>query len=218
MQTTNEGVRELGDGLSDARDSAPASSIWARLTTGELRVVASRSDAARRTYLLETRDASSDRVLTRRERIVAERLGRGQSCKEIGHLLELSSSSVSRCIDAAAQKLGLAGRLDLAVLSAAVGPASWERASTCTRVLMVHRAGLVQMLLVAELGQSALWSLLSPSERDVATLAIAGNTGRTIAALRGARSARTVANQLAQVFRKTGVSGRVELAARLLAS
>ena len=55
---------------------------------------------------------------------------------------------------------------------------------------------------------------LAKAELEVALDAIAGLSNRAIAAKRG-RSARTIANQLASIYRKLGVGSRAELAARL---
>ena len=52
---------------------------------------------------------------------------------------------------------------------------------------------------------------LSPAEGHVAHLAAAGHTNRGIAGLRGTAE-RTVANQLASIFRKLGVASRADLA------
>jgi DNA-binding CsgD family transcriptional regulator len=54
---------------------------------------------------------------------------------------------------------------------------------------------------------------LTAAEREVAALAAAGLSNGDIARRRG-RAPRTVANQLASVFRKLGVASRAELAAR----
>lgn len=53
---------------------------------------------------------------------------------------------------------------------------------------------------------------LSPAETAVARLAVAGRSNREIAHARGS-SERTVANQMASLFRKLGVRSRSELAA-----
>lgn len=55
---------------------------------------------------------------------------------------------------------------------------------------------------------------LTTAEAEVARLAV-GGLGNGEIARRRARSARTVANQLASVYRKLGVGSRLELAARL---
>lgn len=55
---------------------------------------------------------------------------------------------------------------------------------------------------------------LTEAERAVALDALAGHSNQAIAERRGSKM-RTVANQLAAVYRKLGVSSRAELAARL---
>lgn len=57
-------------------------------------------------------------------------------------------------------------------------------------------------------------SELSPAEREVAALAREGLSNAEIARARGV-AVRTIANQLASIFRKLGVGSRVELAAVL---
>jgi DNA-binding NarL/FixJ family response regulator len=66
-----------------------------------------------------------------------------------------------------------------------------------------------------ELGAPA--PALSPAEREVATLAAAGWTNAAISVHRGT-SDRTVANQMASIFRKLGVSSRQELAAHIVST
>lgn len=55
-------------------------------------------------------------------------------------------------------------------------------------------------------------SALSPVESEVVALLLKGYSNREIARLRGT-SVRTVANQVASVFRKLGVRSRLELVA-----
>ncbi len=55
---------------------------------------------------------------------------------------------------------------------------------------------------------------LTPAEADIARSVMAGESNRLIAARRET-SPRTVANQLAQMYRKLGVGSRRELVARL---
>lgn len=55
---------------------------------------------------------------------------------------------------------------------------------------------------------------LAPAEREVARLAADGLSNEEIARARGT-AARTIANQLASIYRKLGVGSRVELIALL---
>jgi len=56
------------------------------------------------------------------------------------------------------------------------------------------------------------YTQLSAAEREVASDAAAGLSNAAIAKKRG-RSTRTIANQLASIYRKLGVASRAELAA-----
>ncbi len=61
-------------------------------------------------------------------------------------------------------------------------------------------------------GTSSPWHSLTPAEMTIAALASAGRSNAGIARERGC-SVRTVANQVARIFRKLGVHSRAELAA-----
>jgi|SRR5580704_422870 DNA-binding CsgD family transcriptional regulator len=61
-----------------------------------------------------------------------------------------------------------------------------------------------------------LLDALTPAERQVALAVLAGLSNAEVARMRGS-SPRTVANQLATIFRKLAVRSRAELAARTLA-
>lgn len=58
---------------------------------------------------------------------------------------------------------------------------------------------------------------LTPAEEAVLALVLDGHDNAAIAALRSTAS-RTVANQIASIFRKAGASSRAELAARVVSS
>ena len=55
---------------------------------------------------------------------------------------------------------------------------------------------------------------LTSAEREVAQLLLDGATNASIAKMRGT-SRRTVTNQVASIFRKAGVTSRIELAAHV---
>lgn len=69
----------------------------------------------------------------------------------------------------------------------------------------------VVMSLPASAASAATLDRLSPAEADVARDAAAGLSNEAIAKRRG-RAVRTIANQLASVYRKLGVGSRAELA------
>ena len=80
---------------------------------------------------------------------------------------------------------------------------------------MVHR-GDEHIVLSFPLDAPVVPPSLTKAERAVALLVLDGRTDAEIAAARGV-SKRTVANQVASIFRKLDVSSRVELATRLRA-
>lgn len=186
-----------------------APSAWEALVLGVAVVTSVSYRAGARTYVVEARTSGAP-GLSRRERIVAERLGQGQSRKEIGHTLGVSLTTVGRAIERAAEKIGVENAIDVVVLAAAFGPG---RQAGRSYPLGGPAGGEA---LTAPLHESAMWVRFSQAEREVVELALAGMSSTSIAQRRGDRSERTIANQLAQVFRKASVSGRAELAARLL--
>jgi DNA-binding CsgD family transcriptional regulator len=69
------------------------------------------------------------------------------------------------------------------------------------------------VLMISVEKEGAFASDLSKAEREVIQLALRGLSNKTIAEVRRC-SSRTVANQLASVYRKLSVSGRRELHVR----
>lgn len=77
-----------------------------------------------------------------------------------------------------------------------------------------HQIGQGLLLVAVPKRLSSSLETLTDSELGVARLAAAGVSNRAAAALRGSAT-RTIANQLASVYRKLGISGRRELRAHL---
>ncbi len=81
------------------------------------------------------------------------------------------------------------------------------------------RAGTIADLVVVgfaiALVEHAELDALTPAEREVTAMVLGGASNAEVARRR-ATSRRTVANQLASVYRKLGVTGRRELIARTL--
>jgi DNA-binding CsgD family transcriptional regulator len=126
--------------------------------------------------------------LTPRERQVAALAARGHANKVIAYDLGLTVSTVSVYLGKAARKLGVRGRVAL--------------------ICAYH----------AEVGdEPRLPAVLSGSERAVAAYVLRGASNAQIAALL-TKSPRTVANQIASIFRKLRVRSRGELAALLAQS
>lgn len=129
-----------------------------------------------------------ERPLSKREREVARLIACGESDKQIAVRLGIALSSVSTYAKRVRAKLGLGKR----------GELLWRSQS----------AHAIDRRL-------ALLRLLTASEHEIAIAIVSGASYREIAATRGS-SARTVASQVASIFRKCGVSGRRELTTALL--
>ena len=79
-------------------------------------------------------------------------------------------------------------------------------------VFAVRAGGEDLVVISLPAGPCAVRHELTRAEREIASDALAGHSTAAIARLRG-RSPRTIANQLASIYRKLGVSSRAELAA-----
>lgn len=150
--------------------------------------------------------------LTERERQVAAHAAAGLSNKAIAYALGLPSGSVATGLETACTKLGLPDRVALITVGAALGVA-WcpkngiKSPATATTVSFGHPA--------TELAYASAKSAapeLPPALQEVVRLLCAGRSQAEIAAARNV-SPRTVANQVAAIYQRLGLSGRSELVA-----
>lgn len=125
--------------------------------------------------------------LSRREQQVATALQCGMGDKAIAHSLGLSNSAVAEYTARLRRKLGCLPGEELLALHGNGG-----MADTALRLRLLER--------------------LTPAEHSVACALVTGLSHDQIARERGI-SSRTVASQLASVFKKVGVSGRREFVA-----
>lgn len=91
-----------------------------------------------------------------------------------------------------------------------------RRAPVDLRVNVVEVAGVRYVVLSYALSDPSVSARLTEAERDVLTLLLWGLSNAEIARQRRT-AVRTVANQIASIFQKLGVSSRSELAAALAA-
>jgi len=164
-----------------------------------------RDDAVCRAVLRRERPPGK---LSARERCVIERLIGGSSQKTISYDLEVALTTVSVHLRVALDKLGI--RIwEHAVLAGAIIQSSDAVDSSPGQL------GGDETLAVAkvELCPRSLGEL-TIAEREVALLVLDGLTNAEIGVQRKT-SPRTVANQVAAVFRKLEVHGRLELIRRL---
>jgi DNA-binding NarL/FixJ family response regulator len=167
-----------------------------------------RDDAVCRAVLRRERPPGK---LSGRERCVIERLIGGSSQKTVSFDLGVALTTVSVHLRVALDKLGIR-RWEHAVLAGAIIMAG---GATAVENGWGGTLGTDEQLAIAkvELFPKAL-SELTLAEREVTLLVVDGLTNAEIGVQRNS-SPRTVANQIAAVFRKLGVHGRLELILRL---
>lgn len=189
------------------RDEAEALSLWQALAAGRWSLI-DRFDTDGRRYVVAFRNdvhVRDPRALTQAERHVAERAVRGDALKQIASALGLSLSTVATQLASVCRKLGVTSRLKLFDHPLLTAHLPGLRASS---VETMDGALLVCSLSAP---QKATWAMLTDAERNIARAVLDGMATATIASLRG-RSAKTVANQIASIYRKLGVRSRAELA------
>ena len=158
------------------------------------------------------REESPPRSTPAKERRVLSLLVEGASQKQIAYELGVSPPAVSICVRSLLHKLGLEQTLHLILLVRAVEGISEPRLLEMSRRLDVDFGPGETAVYVAP--DPDLVRRLTLAELDVTLAVLEGLQNSSIATQRRT-SLRTVVNQLAAVFRKLGISGRLELVSRL---
>jgi DNA-binding CsgD family transcriptional regulator len=201
------------------------SSVWTNLAAGHSKILSSFSSATRSYFLLAPPPKAGAEPASRRSgarsrlrdlRIVQAWFSIG-SQKRVALELGLSTSTVATATKRWLAFVGLSclpsyvpPLLVMAGRSAEFDPALAD-ARTAELVVGDGRCQVVSALRP----DNRLSSSLPPAEYEVVRLFLEGRSHREVALLRGS-SPRTVANQLAMVFHRFGVSGRAELVIHLL--
>jgi DNA-binding NarL/FixJ family response regulator len=188
----------------------PLSRIWPELVAGRARIIASGATSAH--YFLRLAPGAGE-VSSRQLRDLAllERLLLGESQKSLAFETGYSASTIATAVGSALEALGLSGgarRVSLVLpLLLHAGRGHWSTVSTRVEQLGDHEN---ELFIVSERPEPSLSGLLSRGEIDVLSLLMEGKSYAQISARR-ATSSRTVANQIANVYKKLRVSGRLEL-------
>lgn len=199
-------VRDIEKSRGRLRRASPEEALlmWKGLVAGRWTIVEWVDTDSRRYLVAHANQLSArdPRALSPRELDVAEYLVQGRSKSEIAYALGLGIGTVSRLSRDVLRKLGAARRTDLAAIFGSVAP---FKAS-------VTPEGDVQVLGAGS--NTQLWERLTTSERDVVEQVLSGSAPAEIATRRRV-SAKTITNQLGQVYARFGVRGRTELASLL---
>jgi DNA-binding NarL/FixJ family response regulator len=193
----------------DAQDTM---SILSDLRRGRLLVTARLQCGDRELLLVRVAAA---RALTRREAEVAALAAKGNSNKAIAYKLGLALSTVSVYLMKASAKLGAQTRISLIRTWQAREDSSRSLGRPLGEAPCVFRLGRRGCYVIASTtSEHAVLDSLTQAERAVAARLLEGRSNAEIARLRRT-SARTVANQVASIFRKLDVGSRSELASML---
>jgi len=186
------------------RRSAAGSELWPALIAGRWSLLDAFTASGRRYIVAYENPAAAPepRALRPHERAVLEHALEGRAGKWIALEMDLSESTVARILCAALRRIGAAD------LAAAAG----ARAALFEALDGVATNDALALARVAP----GPWPLarLSDAERHVAMCMLGGMRRAGIARERGT-SQRTVANQIASIYHKLGISSRRELMVQL---
>lgn len=169
-------------------------------------MAAIRQQARETRVVLQRHSSTPGCVVKQRRRRILELVLQGTAECAIAIDLGLGASTVSQELKQALVSLGLDPRLSAVPLPIA----QLYHAAASNRVLESCAGAEPGSITVVLPRPEQGLGCLAPTELLVCQMMLAGNTHAQIAASRG-RSTRTIANQLASIFAKLRVSGRLEL-------
>jgi DNA-binding CsgD family transcriptional regulator len=196
------------------RDGMNLRDIWAQLLGGIMVVQTTFCNGNRSFALLAARIDDDARPPPRTLSVaLLQRVLEGESTKALAIEVGLSVATVSTHCSSVLASIGcdhsvsrISALLCMAALAARGHPLG------CARVDAFSSDPPARWIVSVANPAEGLRDRLSPAEYQIAQLAVDGKSYAKIASARGT-SRRTIANQLASMFRKLGVSGRAELRA-----
>lgn len=201
---------------ASSREELPLARLWLELVSGTCRVV----DAffsENRCYLVTQEFAPrSKRPRDRRCLLILEAILRGASQKSVSFDSGLAPSTIAANAQDALALIGLdsvPSRAHPLLILAASAAGEHDDSVTGALSFPSHGGESFRVLSSAR-PEFLLAPQLPPAELDVVRCLVEGYSHASIARLRGT-SQRTVANQIASVFRRLGVTCRMELVHRL---
>jgi len=192
-----------------------ARAVVADILSGKLRVLARKEHGGRWALLFGGRVG---KAFSNRERAILARTAEGNSGKVVAIDLGIACSTVSSRLGRLLEALGVESRAELATIGT-LGPAELGPVAEDGPAWALITQGFARVEIDGgELFLASFTLLdvermqrLTPAERDVVRAAVAGKTNLEIARARRT-SPNTVANQLAQVYRKLKIGSRWALA------
>jgi DNA-binding NarL/FixJ family response regulator len=187
---------------------------WDDLVSGRARIVA--AYATRSRHFLELVDSGSDRTccaLDSRSIAVLDLILSGTQQKVIAAETKRSASTVSGTAQRAMRALGLESHVSRFPMLLKVMYRAWQIPRPTRARVQGPNVGMPRIVNIFR-PDACLQQRLSPSEYEVARDLVDGLRQEQIARRR-CTAKRTIANQVASVYQKLGVSGRSELMAWL---
>lgn len=204
-----EALRSAAQSIDRARgalgrtDPAAAVAQWQALVAGTWSLVDRFESDGRHFLIARTNapDALDPRALSPQERVICRYIVAGHSNKLIAYSLGISAGTSSALTARAFRKLGVRSRIELVRMLAGGSEARSSELEIKGERLVVR----------SDETHGAFSGFgLTPSECEVASLAVAGKSNAEIATVRNC-SDRTVANLARSLYRKLGISSRNEL-------
>jgi DNA-binding NarL/FixJ family response regulator len=202
-----------------ADERMPLMALWQELRVGSARVRDAFFEAERCYLVLDWQiEAALRAPLSPRRTEMLECFLCGEYPKALAARLEVSTSTISTIGKLALQQIGIDSSLARfhPLLAVSARAAREENHHVSGRFARLSYEGRELRVLGADRPDHGLSQLLSPAQYEVVRGLVEGKNYLEIARGRGT-SARTVANQLAAVFRRLGVSGRGSLLSQLTA-
>lgn len=190
----------------------PAELLRFELCAGIKKVLSFSTEERHVRVVLKQRASPGPSIAPRQLRAL-DLLFQGVSQTAIAIELGVAASTISGELKAALQGLGIGGRV---FALPPFLPQIWQLAASGRNVrVVVDPHDRTRQILLLPRVDLALSETLAPAEVEVCRLLLEGCSHEQISVARR-RAGRTVANQLAAVFAKMDVSGRLELVARLV--
>jgi DNA-binding CsgD family transcriptional regulator len=226
MQTKSASLAALPTGHAEPRGGVRREAESARApdpTTAldaffqrRLRLVAITPSAQTLHFSIRRQGVYAHVLFGAKERRIVALLLEGASQKQIAFELGISLSTVNVCLHGMLRKLEVKCTEHLVLLARAIGGLSEAQlVAMSEHGARAEAADDTSDLDFRVAVDAAAMGQLTAAEEQVALHVLEGRSNADIARIRG-RSERTVANQVAAVFRKLGTSGRVELVRRLV--
>ncbi|HET7540969.1 MAG TPA: helix-turn-helix transcriptional regulator [Polyangiaceae bacterium] len=205
---------------SDAASSKqlPLARLWLELVSGSCKIAAALFSRTHCSLVVTMPIRKQARPLKHRARTILESVLRGSAQKAVALDLGLAASTITANAQQSLERLGFGGTASrvhpLLILAAT---AAGEHDESVTGALSFVTRGQVAFRVVSiPRPETKLSFALPPAELEIVRCLVEGHSHDDMARQRGT-SKRTVANQIASLFRRLRVTGRMELVHRLFA-